>query len=114
MGDDNTIDAAALTGVLANKIRLQSQVEESPMKVGHSYSHNKEIVFLRIAEEADSNGCMISIGRSCPKHVMATGARDEHTFCTKVLYSNMPCSKVDVCDTYPKLVLHNLIVHLKT
>ena len=47
-----------------------SQVEESPMKVGHTYP-NKEIALIRIAEEANLSGCMITIGRSCTKRVMA-------------------------------------------
>ncbi len=101
LGDENTFDEALYTGVLADKMRLMTQVEESPMKVGHNYP-NKELVLLRIAEEANLSGCMISIGRSCTKRVIATGARDNHKFYIKVLYSFAHSWKVEVCDTYPE------------
>ena len=89
------------TGVVVEKIRLQTQVEETPMMVGHTYP-TKEIVLLRIAEEANVSGCMISIVRSDSKRVTATGGRDGHKFCIKVLYNNVHSWKVEVCNTYPE------------
>ena len=52
------------------------------MKVDHTYP-NKELVLIRIAEEANLSGCMISIGRSCSQRVISTGARDGHMFCIR-------------------------------
>ena len=101
LGDDITYDESSFTGVLGEKIRLMTQVEESPVRVGHTYP-NKETVLIRIAEEANLSGCMISIGRSCSKRVIATGARDNHKFFIKVMYSNASSWKVEVCDTYPE------------
>ena len=73
------------------------------MKVGHTYP-KKEIVLIRIAEETNLSGCMITIGRSCSKCVMDTGARDGHQFCIKVLYNSVHSWKVVTCDTNPEPV----------
>ncbi len=90
-----------LTGVLSDKIRLMSQVEESPMQVGHTYP-TKEIVLIRIAEEARNlSGCMITISWSCSQRIFASGARDGHTFCIRVLYTNVHLWKVVECETHP-------------
>jgi hypothetical protein len=99
--DDFTFDESTYTGVLSDKIRLMSQVEDSPMKVGHTYP-TKEIVLIRIAEEANLSGCMIKIARSCSQRVIASGARDGHTFCIKVLYTNVHSWKVVECITHPE------------
>ena len=69
------------------------------MKVDHTYA-NKELVLIRTAEEANLNVCMISIARSCSQRIIATGVRDGHTFCTKVLYSNVQSWKVVECVTH--------------
>ena len=74
------------------------------MKVGHTYP-NKEIVLIMIADEANLSGCMITIGRSCTKRVMATGAKDGHQFCIMVLYNNVHYWKVVTWDTNPEPVL---------
>jgi len=102
-GDDNTFEESTFTGVLVDKIRLMSQVEKSPMKVDHTYP-NKELVLIRIAEEANLSGCMISICRSFSQRVIATGARDGHTFCIKVVYANVHSWKVVTCVTHPEPV----------
>jgi len=99
--DDFTFDESTYTGVLSDKIRLMSQVEESPMKVGHTYP-TKEIVLIRIAEEANLSGCMITISRSCSKRIFASGARDSHTFCIRVLYTDLHSWKVVECETHPE------------
>ena len=71
------------------------------MKVDHTYP-NKELVLIRIAEEANLSGCMISIARSCSQRIIATDARDGHTFSMKVLYSNVHLWKVVECVTHPE------------
>ena len=73
------------------------------MKVDHTYP-NKKLVLIRIADEANLSGCMNSIGRSCSQRVIATGARDGHTFCIKVLYGNVHSWKVMTCNTHPEPV----------
>ena len=70
------------------------------MKAYHTYS-NKEIVLIRIAEEANLSGCMIKIPWSCSQRVIASGARDGHTFSIKVLYTNVHSWKVVECVTHP-------------
>ena len=97
------------TGVLVEKIRLQTQVEETPMMVGHTYP-TKEIVLLRIAEEANVSGCMISFVRSDSKRVYATGGRDGHKFCINVMYNNAHSWKVEVCHTYPEKLVDEKLV----
>jgi hypothetical protein len=99
--DDVTFDESTYTGVLSDKIRLMSQVEDLPMKVGHTYP-TKEMVLIRIAEEANLSGCMITISRSCSKRIFANGARDSHTFCIRVLYTNVHSWKVVECATHPE------------
>ena len=86
-----------------DKIQLMTQVEDSPMKVGHTYP-TKEMVLIRIAEEANLSGCMITISRSCSKRIFASGARDNHTFCIRVLYTNVHSWKVVECATHPELM----------
>ncbi len=71
------------------------------MKVGHTYP-TKEIVLIRIAEEANLSGCMITISQSCSQRVFASGARDGHTFSIKVLYTNVHSWKVVECVTHPE------------
>ena len=71
------------------------------MKVDHTYP-NKELVLIRIAEEANLSGCTITIARSCSQRIVASGARDGHTFCIKVLYTNVHSWKVVECVTHPE------------
>ena len=71
------------------------------MKVSHTYP-TREIVLIRIAEEANRSGCMITIGRSCSKHVLTTGANDGHKFCIKVLFNSVHSWKVVESDTSPE------------
>ena len=97
------------TGVLVEKLRLQTQVEDTPMMVGHTYP-TKEIVLLRIAEEANVSGCMISFVRSDTQRVNATGHRDGHKFCIKVVYNNAHAWKVEVCNTYPEKLVDDKLV----
>jgi hypothetical protein len=78
-----------------------SQVEESPLKVGHTYP-TKEIVLIRIAEEFNLSGCMITISQSCSKRIFASDARDSHNFCIRVLYTDLHSWKVVECETHPK------------
>jgi len=95
------VDEKDYTGVTVDRIQLMTLVEEAPMKVGHTYP-NKEVVLIRISEEANQSGSMVTIARSCSKRVIATGAKDGHQFCIKVLYSELHCWKVTECDTYPE------------
>ena len=71
------------------------------MKVDHTYP-NKELVLIRIADEANLSGCMITIARSCSQRIIASGARDGHTFCIKVLYTNVHLWQVVECVTHPE------------
>ena len=93
------VDEKDYTGVTVDRIQLMTLVEEEPMKVGHTYP-NKEVVLIRISEEANQSGSMVTISRSCSKRVIATGAKDVHQFGIKVLYSELDCWKVIECDTY--------------
>ena len=71
------------------------------MKVDHNYP-DKELVLIRIAEEANLSGCMITIARSWYQRIIATGARDGHTFSIKVLYAYLHSWKVVECVAHPE------------
>jgi hypothetical protein len=74
------------SGVLVESLSLMSVVADSPMAVYHTYP-SKEIVLIRIAEEANYSGCAVSIGRSDFMRVHAYG-RNGSKFVVKVVCSD--------------------------
>ena len=60
---DIEIDANMFSGDCSMKLRAMRDVESSPMMVDHTYYH-KDIVMLRIAEEANKHGTLLYLGRS--------------------------------------------------
>jgi len=51
------------TGVLISQLHMMTEVQASPLVVGHTF-YDKEILLLRIAEEANLSGCQVSLKRS--------------------------------------------------
>jgi hypothetical protein len=60
------------SGVLYESLRLMTDVEMSPILVGHTFP-TKEVLLIRIAEEANFCGCQIAIQRSDNFKVHAHG-----------------------------------------
>ncbi len=85
------------TGVLTDTLRMMSVVDEFPLQVGHTFPL-KELVLMRIAEEANFCGCPVSLVRSDAQRVHALG-RSGSTFVVTVAFSNKSGWKVCKCDT---------------
>ncbi len=85
------------TGVLTDTLRMMSEVDEFPLQVGHTFP-SKELVLIRIAEEANFCGCPVSLVRSDDLRVHAMG-RNGSGFVVTVYFSNKSGWKVCKCDT---------------
>jgi hypothetical protein len=101
--DDSGIAGAAVeigqyTGVLSDTLRMMTVVDEFPLKVGHTFPC-KELVLMRIAEEANIAGCPVSLVRSDDKRVHAHG-RNGSSLSIKAGYSNKFGWKVYKYDTH--------------
>ena len=68
--DDN--DVIEYLGVTSQLLRPMSAVEAEPMCVGHNYP-SKEVLLLRIAEEANLHNIEVASVRSCNKRVYFDG-----------------------------------------
>jgi hypothetical protein len=101
--DDLGIAGAAVeigqyTGVLSDTLRMMTVVDEFPLKVGHTFPC-KELVLMRIAEEANIAGCPVSLVRSDDKRVHAHG-RNGSSLSIKAGYSNKFGWKIYKYDTH--------------
>jgi hypothetical protein len=101
--DDSGIVVASVyvgqyTGVLSDTLRMMTVVDEFPLEVGHTFPC-KELVLMRIAEEANIAGCPVSLVRSDDKRVHAHG-RSGSSLSIKAGYSNKFGWKVYKYDTH--------------
>ena len=97
--DDAQDDVMEYTGDCTDKLRMMTEVESSRMMEGHTYP-SQEIVRLRLAEEANLCECFIRILKSDARKVIATGIKNDNSFCIKVLYSKSKSWTVIKCDTH--------------
>jgi hypothetical protein len=70
LNGDIEVEANMYSGNCSMKLRAMGDVESSPMMVDHTY-HHKDIVMLRIAEEANKHGTLLYLGRSDNKMIVA-------------------------------------------
>ena len=98
--DDAPDDVIEYTGDCTDKLRMMTEVESFPMMVGHTYP-SQVIVRLRLAEEANLCECLMSVHKSDARKVIASGMKDNNSFCIKVLYSSSKAWTVMKCDTSP-------------
>jgi hypothetical protein len=56
-------DIVEHSGVLTDLLRMMTEVQASPLLVGHTFP-DKELLLLRMAEEANLSGCRVSSKRS--------------------------------------------------
>jgi hypothetical protein len=75
---DQLSDHIEFTGVVADLWRSMREVEDQSMCVNHTYPY-KEILLMRIVEEANQKHCEVSIDRSDNHHVHGNG-RNGSTF----------------------------------
>ena len=92
-GGDDGID---YTGVATDRLRLMTTVEEAPICVGHNYP-TKEILMMRIAEEANLKNCEVAIGRSDARRLHVKG-RKGVPFSVKASFGLNSGWKVTVCE----------------
>ena len=85
------------TGVLISQLRMMTEVQASPFVVGHTF-YDKEILLLRIAEEANLSGCQVSLKRSDDYRVHGYGS-DGSYFCVKAVFSTSAGWKVTTAET---------------
>ena len=62
-GTENSFENEHTGGVSISQLRMMTEVQASPLVVGHTF-YDKEILLLRIAEEANLSGCQVSLKRS--------------------------------------------------
>ncbi len=55
----NTQSDIEHSGVLISQLRMMTEVQASPLLVSHTF-YDKELLLLRIAEEANLSGCPVS------------------------------------------------------
>jgi len=83
--------------VLISQLRMMTEVQASPLVVGHTF-YDKEILLLRIAEEANLSGCQVSLKRSDDYRVHDYGS-DGSSFCVKAVFSTSAGWKVTTAET---------------
>jgi hypothetical protein len=81
---DHLSDNIEYACVVADMWRSMWEVEDQPMCVNHTYP-DKEILLIRIAEEANLKHCEVSIDRSDNHRVHANG-RNGSTFVVRVYF----------------------------
>ena len=85
------------SGVLDERLRLMTDVEMSPILIGHTFP-TKEVLLIRMAEEANFCGCQIAIQRSDNFKVHAHGMGGS-SFSIQATYSTISGWKVTSCLT---------------
>ncbi len=74
------------TGVLNDQLRTMTDVESSPLMLDHTFP-TKEVLLLRITEEANLSGCHVSSKRSDDYRVQVVGSSDS-SFKMNAVYSS--------------------------
>jgi hypothetical protein len=90
-------DIVEHSGVLTDLLRMMTEVQASPLLVGHTFP-DKELLLLRIAEEANLSGCQVSSKRSGDYRVHIYGS-DGSSFCVKAVFSTSAGWKVTTAET---------------
>ena len=79
------LDLEEHSGVLFAQLHTMSEVESSPLLVDHTFPL-KELLLLRIAEEANFYGCPVAANRSDDKRVQVIGCAGS-SFCVRAVFS---------------------------
>ncbi len=75
MGNRTGASDQTYTGDLNDQLRTMAEDESSPLMLDHTFP-TKEVPLLRIAEEANLNGCHVSSKRSDDYRVQVVGSSD--------------------------------------
>jgi hypothetical protein len=90
------------TGVLNDRLRTMTDVESSPLMLDHTFP-TKEVLLLRITEEANLSGCHVSSKRSDDYRVQVLGS-SYSSFKIKAVYSSTFGWKIIKCETRHELL----------
>jgi hypothetical protein len=69
-------DIVEHSGVLTDRLRMMTEVQTSPLLVDHTFP-DKELLLLRIGEEANISGCRVSCKRSDDYRVQVYGSDNQ-------------------------------------
>jgi hypothetical protein len=93
----STVSDLVFTGVLNERLRTMTEVEDTPLKVDDTFP-SKEILLIRTAEEANFAGCSTSAKRSDDRRLHIIGI-PHSWFCMSATFSPSYGWKVTRCDT---------------
>ena len=93
----STASDLVFTGVLNNRLRTMTEVEDTPLKVMDTFP-SKEILLIRTAEEANFSGCSTSSKRSDDRRLHIIGI-PHLWFCLSATFSPSYGWKVARCNT---------------
>ena len=93
----STVSDLVFTGVLNERLRTMTEVEDTPLKVDDNFP-SKEILLIRTAEEANFSGCSTSSKRSDDRRLQIIGI-PHSWFCMSATFSPSYGWKVTRCDT---------------
>ena len=91
-------DIVEHSGVLTDVLRMMTEVQASPLLVGHTFP-DKELLLLRIGEEANISGCRVSCKRSDDYRVQIYGSDSSSSFCVKAVFSISAGWKITTAET---------------
>ena len=91
--DGDVINAHPPTGVQTTVLRPMAEVSSAHLEVGHSFK-DKEVLLLRIAEEANFRGIELRTARSDGVNIWRTG----DNFNVAAVYSKLKGWVVTTCD----------------
>ena len=93
----STVSDLLFTGVLNERLRTMTEVEDTPLKVEDTFP-SKEILLIRTAEEANFAGCSTSAKRSDDRRLQIIG-KPHLWFSMSATFSPSYGWKVTRCDT---------------
>ena len=91
-------DIVEHSGVLTDRLRMMTEVQTSPLLVDHTFP-DKELLLLRIGEEANLSGCRVSCKRSDDYRVQVYGSDTSSSFCVKAVFSISAGWKITTAET---------------
>ncbi len=97
MGNKTGASDQTYTGVLNDRLHTMAEVEYSPLMLDHTLT-TKEVLLLRITEEANLNGCHVFSKRSDNYRVQVVGSSDS-LFKIYAVFSSYYRWKVTKCET---------------
>ncbi len=86
-----------------------AEVESSPLMLDHTFP-TKELLLLRITEEANLNGCHVSSKRSDDYRVQVVGSSDYMQFFHLPMNGRLPNVKLDMTYFPKKRLLHWMVM----